>query len=81
MVVSIKFLLKVSVDKSALVRNSCEQYALETICGFFFKRPHPIKNQSFFYLWIHGEITISPDIAARLRRHSIVQAIAKQINI
>ena len=37
----------------------------------------PIKSKKLFIVRIHGEIKISPDIAARLTKHSIVQVIAK----
>ena len=43
----------------------------------FEKGRTPLKSKDFYNVRIHVEIKISPDIAPRLRKHSIVQMIAK----
>ena len=52
------------------------------ISEMLWKKVAPHLNLKFFFLVrIHGEINISPDIAACLPKHSIVQVIAEKISL
>ena len=43
----------------------------------YFKKAAYQQNLKIFLMWIHGEIKISPDFAARLKKHFNVQTETK----
>ena len=45
--------------------------------NYFKKGRGPIKFKKYFNVRIHGEIRIEVDVAAQLRKHSIVQTVGK----